>query len=79
MGTIGVGAGVCHGEKTGFGMLQFEVFVCEFLTIDGFSTGAAIELDEYKYERWVLVTSEIAALEHEVRNDTVEGTACVAL
>jgi len=46
LGTIGIGTGVCHGEKTGFGMLQFEVFVCEFLTIDGFSTSTATKLDQ---------------------------------
>jgi hypothetical protein len=46
LGTISVGAGVCHGEETGFSMLQFEVFVCEFLTIDGFSTGTAVKLDD---------------------------------
>lgn len=46
LGTIGVGTGVSHGEETGFGMLQFEVFVCEFLTIDRFSAGTALKLDD---------------------------------
>jgi hypothetical protein len=46
LGTISVWAGVCHGDETGFTMLQFEVFVGEFLTIDGFSTGTAVKLDD---------------------------------
>ena len=44
LGSIGVWTGICHGEKTWFGVLQFEVFVCEFFTVDGFSTGAALQL-----------------------------------
>ena len=41
---VGVGTGVCHGEETGFRVLQFEVFVSEFLSIDGFSTHTALSI-----------------------------------
>jgi hypothetical protein len=40
LGAIGVGTGIGHRKETFFGMLQFEVFISEFLTIDGFSSGA---------------------------------------
>jgi hypothetical protein len=78
LGSIGVWAGICHGEKTWFGVLEFEVFVSEFFTVDGFSAGAALQLAQIK-KGCILVTSEISSLKHEIRNDTVESTACVSL
>jgi hypothetical protein len=44
--SVGVGTGVCHGEETGFRVLQFEVFVCEFLAIDGFSTRTTLSISQ---------------------------------
>jgi hypothetical protein len=78
LGAIGVGTGVGHGKETFFGMLQFEVFVAEFLTIDRFSSGATVvRLHISKGD--ILVTSEIPALKHELWDDTVETAARVSL
>jgi len=44
LGAVGVGAGVGHGKKTWFGVSQSEVLVCEFLTVDGFSTSSTVAL-----------------------------------
>lgn len=51
-------------KRTRAGVLQREVFIFEFVTIDGFATGA-------------IVVGEIAALAHEIWNDSVEGAAAV--
>ena len=40
LGSIGVGAGIGHGEEEGFGVLELEVLVGELLAIDGLPTGA---------------------------------------
>jgi hypothetical protein len=45
LGSVSVGTGIRHGEKTGLGVFQFEVFICEFFTVDRFSTGTAKQLD----------------------------------
>jgi hypothetical protein len=42
LGAVGVGTGISHGEETGLGVPQFEILICEFLAIDGFSSGTAI-------------------------------------
>lgn len=34
LGAIGVLSGVGHGEKTGLGVLQLEVLVCELVAVD---------------------------------------------
>jgi len=42
--SVGVWTGVCHGKKTWFRVLQFEILVCEFLSINGFSTRTTTQL-----------------------------------
>jgi hypothetical protein len=61
---VGVGAGVGHGEQTRFVVLQVEVLISELLTVDGLATSA-------------VTTGEVTTLEHEVRDDSVEGRALV--
>lgn len=62
--TVGVGTSVGHGQNTGTGMLQGEVFISKLVAIDGFATGA-------------IVICEIATLAHKVGNDTMERRALV--
>lgn len=64
LGAVGVGASVGHGEDAGAGVLQDEVLVGELLAVDGLATSA-------------VVVREVAALQHEVGDDTVEGGALV--
>lgn len=40
LGTVGVGAGVGHGKKTGAVVLLLEVLVGELLAVDGLATSA---------------------------------------
>jgi hypothetical protein len=65
LGTVGVGAGVGHGKKTGAVVLLLEVLVGELLAVDGLATSA-------------VATGEVTTLEHEIGDDTVEGRALVA-
>ena len=62
LGTVGVGAGVGHGEDTGASVLEGEVLISELLTVDGLTTGA-------------VAASEVTTLAHEVVDDTMEGGA----
>lgn len=63
--TVGVLAGVGHGQETGLGVLQLEVLVFELGAIDGLSAGA-------------IAVGEVTALNHELLDNTVEGGAFVA-
>jgi len=63
--TVGIGTGIGHGEHTRLGMGLLEVLVCELLTVDRLATRA-------------ISTSEVATLQHELRNDSVERAALVA-
>jgi len=65
LGSIGVGAGIGHGEHVWLLVLQLEVLIGKLLSKDGTSTRA-------------VMTSEVASLEHELRNDTVESAASIA-
>ena len=47
-------------------MSEFEVFVCEFSAVDGSAAGS-------------VAVGEVAALDHELRDDAVESRADVAL
>ena len=58
--TVGVGPRVGHGQLTGLGVLQGEVLISKFLTIDGLAAGS-------------VAASEVAALKHELRDDSMEG------
>lgn len=64
--SVGVGTGVGHRHDSGSGVLQGEVLVLEFVTVDGFSTGA-------------IVVCEVTTLAHEVGDDAVECGALVAI
>merc|ERR1719506_1441972 len=52
------------GEQEFFTVFVLEIFICEFLSVNAFSPNPAS-------------VSEVAALEHEVRNDTMENAALV--
>lgn len=54
-----------HWQNTWTGMLQGEVFIFEFVSVDGFSTSS-------------IVVGEVTTLAHEVWNDTMECWALVA-
>jgi hypothetical protein len=62
---VRVGTSVGHGEDTRAGVLQLEVLVGEGLAVDGLATSA-------------IVPGEVTTLEHELRDHTVKGRACVA-
>ena len=61
---VRVGSGVGHGQKSRLVVLDVEVFVREFSSIDRNAARA-------------IAVSEIAALRHEILNHTVEVTAFV--
>jgi hypothetical protein len=63
--SVGVLAGVGHGEQTRLSVLQLEVLVSELLSVDGLSTGT-------------VSFGEVTTLKHEVGNNTVEGRSLVA-
>jgi hypothetical protein len=79
LGPVCVRTGICHGKKTGLGVLQFEVFVIEPIAIDGFSTRSAIQFSFTSEIEAVLVTSEISPLDHKIRNNAMESTVGVSL
>jgi len=57
--SIGIGTGVGHGKKKRFAVLEVKVLICELLAVNGSSTRS-------------VSTGEIASLEHELRDHTVE-------
>merc|ERR1712168_247815 len=57
--TIGVGSCIRHGQDSLTGMLQSEVFIRKFISIDALPTGS-------------IVVGEVATLTHESRNDTMK-------
>jgi hypothetical protein len=64
LAAVGVGTSVGHRDAVGL-VLQLEVLVLETISIDGFASSA-------------VSSGEISTLDHEVRDDTVEGTALVS-
>ena len=64
LGAVGVWASVCHGELSRLGVLELKVFVRELFAVDGLSASA-------------VAAGKVAALEHELGNDTVERAALV--
>jgi len=62
---VGVGTRVGHGEKSRLGVLAGEVLISELLAVDGLATSA-------------VATREVTALEHELRDDTVESRASIS-
>ena len=61
---VGSGASVGHRKDTRAGVLKLEVLIGELGPVDGLAAGAR-------------AVSEVAALDHEVGNDAVEGGALV--
>ena len=67
LGSVGVGAGVGHGQGAGaevLAALSGEGLVSELLAVDRLATSAVL-------------AGEVAALDHEVGNDAVEGGGLV--
>jgi len=62
--SIGVGTSVCHGQRASFLVLFFKILVIEFSPPDRVSAST-------------VTVGEIASLQHESRNDTVEFAAFV--
>jgi len=60
--TVRVRASIGHGEDARLGVLQGEVLVGKLLAVNGFTTGA-------------IAAREVATLDHEVRDDSVELAA----
>lgn len=54
-----------HGQNAGSCMLQSEVFIFEFVAVDGFSASA-------------VMVGEITSLTHEIWNDTMENGSFVS-
>jgi len=63
--TVRVWASIGHRENSRLGVLEGKVFISELLSVDRFSTGS-------------VATSKVAALNHELGNDTVKLTALEA-
>ena len=59
---IRVGSSVSHGQDSRTGVLETEVFVIEFATVNGFAPST-------------IKVGEVSSLAHEVRDDTVESGA----
>jgi len=64
LGSIGIGSRIRHGQDSRSRVLQVEVLVSEFLSVDGLSAGS-------------VSTSEITTLQHEVGNDPMEHASLV--
>eukprot|EP00534_Pseudo-nitzschia_fraudulenta_P011629 CAMPEP_0201215244 /NCGR_PEP_ID=MMETSP0851-20130426/188858_1 /ASSEMBLY_ACC=CAM_ASM_000631 /TAXON_ID=183588 /ORGANISM="Pseudo-nitzschia fraudulenta, Strain WWA7" /LENGTH=251 /DNA_ID=CAMNT_0047504689 /DNA_START=202 /DNA_END=958 /DNA_ORIENTATION=- len=64
LGSIGVGSGIGHAQVHGPFVLQIEIFVLEFASVDALSSATVVH-------------SEITTLDHEVGNDAVESASLV--
>mmetsp|Transcript_53880 Transcript_53880/g.109830 ORF Transcript_53880/g.109830 Transcript_53880/m.109830 type:complete len:254 (+) Transcript_53880:116-877(+) len=65
LGAVGVGACVCHGQLSGLHVRELEVLVLKLGSVDALAAPA-------------VSTGEVAALEHEVGDDTVELAALIS-
>jgi len=65
LASVGVGAGVGHGEDAGSDVLLDEILVGELVAVDGLAAGA-------------VAAGEVASLAHEAGDDAVEGGALIA-
>lgn len=59
LGTVGVWTSVSHGQQTWFGVLLAKVFIGEFFTVNGLTTGT-------------VTSGEVTTLQHELRDNSVE-------
>ena len=64
LGSIGVGSSVGHGHVTSLSVLDSEVLISEFFSIDGLSSST-------------VAGGEISTLSHELSNDSVESATFV--
>jgi len=65
LASVGVGAGIGHGENSRSGVLPDEVFIGEFVTVNGLAPGA-------------VASGEVTALAHEPGDDAMESRAFVS-
>jgi len=65
LASVGVGASIGHGENAGSGVPLDEVFVGEFVAVDGLASGA-------------VTSGEVTTLAHESGNDAMESGFLVA-
>jgi len=63
--TVRVGSGVSHGKDSGLRMFQGKVFISEFFSVNGFSSGS-------------ISPCEVAALKHKLGDDAVELTTLIS-
>lgn len=59
LGAVGIGTSVGHGQKTGSVMSLDKVFIGKLVAVDGHSTRS-------------ILSGEVTALEHKLRDDSVE-------
>ena len=65
LGSIGIGASICHGKDSSFSMHSFvQSLICEFVTIDTLSSST-------------ISNREVTSLCHESRNDSMECASLV--
>jgi len=62
---VGVGTSIGHGQHAGLGVSFLKVLIRKLLAVDRLATGA-------------ITTGEVATLQHELWDDSVEGRALVA-
>ena len=79
LGTIGVGTGVCHGKEELLAVSELEVFVGKLLAVDGLPTSTlerrSVSHQAMRFSQQsdtYISASEVAPLQHELGNDTVE-------
>ena len=60
LGAVCAWSSVGHGEDTGTGVLELEVLIIEFITVDGLAAGTVL-------------IGEVTTLAHETGDDAVEG------
>mmetsp|Transcript_62401 Transcript_62401/g.71567 ORF Transcript_62401/g.71567 Transcript_62401/m.71567 type:complete len:201 (+) Transcript_62401:2354-2956(+) len=58
--SVGVGSSIGHGQESGLGVLQAEVFIFEFVSINRFTSSS-------------VSSGKVTTLDHEVGDDSVEG------
>ena len=66
LGAVSIGTCVGHGKQSGLGMFFVEVLILEFFSVDGLASGS-------------VEVGEVSALEHELRNDSVEDGVQIAV
>jgi hypothetical protein len=65
LGSVSVRTSVGHGKKTWLGVFNWETFIIEFGSVDGFTTSS-------------VSNGEVTTLDHELWDDSVEWASLVA-